>query len=78
MYTRQEGIRDFVNAIHRYCEFTPSGVLKKRSKCTEYRNQLCKCGQDIKIKHTFITLLKPCSAYLHGKTFLTPLFLIKS
>lgn len=78
MYTRQEGIRDFVNAIHRCSSSKPSGVLKKRSKCTEYRNQLCKCGQDIKIKHTFITLLKPCSAYLHGKTFLTPLFLIKS
>lgn len=77
MYTRQEGIRDFVNAFHR-CSSSKTVNLQQYSKCTEYRNQLFKCDQDIKIRHTFITFLKPCSAYLHGKTFLTPLFLIKS
>lgn len=53
----------------------PPEYYRKDLNAQKYRNQLSEQSQDITIKHTFITPLKPCNAYLHGETFLTLLFL---
>lgn len=80
LHTR-EGIRDFINAFHKFIytssktvNLYPPEYYRKDLNAQKYRNQLSEQSQDITIKHTFITPLKPCNAYLHGETFLTPLF----